>query len=559
MHLKISYQKIISLLFFFCLVVTINAQTKSWKSSVVGDEIICQINNPSVQLTDFMGRCITVIYLENLGFEKIGTNSNNADVNWLLEQGYRVIELDYIGHENAISPKINEDIVAINDAVKSGSFCGLSNCSQYQTYVLFEGYRIKRNVAYFLDDPTVYNKPSQYTKGDSLYMDIVYPANADKKVPVILSFSYSNSYATYDGNKQKLTDANKHLRLHLGYTLAGFNDSFLEGAPATEMAWAIADHPKYCPWGSGKPVGGTNDTYKSYQANPDAGQKVKSAVRTLRSMSDALGLSGEIGIYGFSRGSDAGSMAIGDKADPIYDNAGLHQDVSDDVQAAVLGPGVFDFTQIYNTLNDGDDNLELRCPWAWGSLDANYDEWKTKGAAYLVETSKTAPVLFFYNTDDSHYYQDQIAYLKAKLKSLRVPVDSIVNHGTGHSVPQSAEYLQKMYDFLAKYLNDTTQTGFYEIKEINNHLNKIHLEVFPNPVDTNFQLQFTLSEPIELNIEVCNMAGSVIFRTTKNYLVPGHIIESIPFSSSEIPNGMYNIRVLSDKYYGNVNFLKSNG
>lgn len=441
-------------LFIFLTVLTASAGagTGSWRSRVTGGEINWTSTEPCKPLKDAARNHLTVVYLENLNFRKIGRNSNARNVRWLLSQGYRVIELNYRKHPKALSPEINADIVAINDSIASGSFCGYRNCSRYQSYVLFEGYRIERNVPYFKDDPGVYNTPAEYTEGDSLHMDIVYPANPAVAVPVILSFSYSNSYATYDPQKKQLTDVNKDQRLNLAYSLAGFNDSFLEGAPANGIAWAIADHPKYCPWGKGKPAGGANDTYKSFETNPDAVQKVKSAVRTLREEGERLKLSGKIGIFGFSRGSTAGSLAVGDRKVAEFENTGFHIGSSDEVQAAALGPGVFDYTQIYNFPADGDSNLETRCVWAWGPMKENYDKWQSMGAAYLVQSRATAPVFFFYNTDDEPYYQDQIAHFKRKLESVGVPTSVLSDYGRGHSVPQTAGSLKKMYAFFIQYL-----------------------------------------------------------------------------------------------------------
>lgn len=440
-------------LFLSLLSLTSWAASGKWTSITTGTEINYTIKEPTTPILDYSGKHITVVYLENLGFKKLGRNSNATDVAWLLSQGYRIIELNYDKNSKAVSPNINEDIIAINDAIAAGSFCGLRDCSLNQSYVLFEGYRIARNIPYFKDNPGVYNTPAEYTTGDMLHMDIIYPANTKKKVPLILSFSYSNSHATYDSKKGMLTDANKDQRLYLPYSLAGFNDSVLEGSPANGMAWAIADHPKYCPWGKGKPINGANDSYKSYQANPDTAQKVKSAIRTIRAMESQLGLSGKIGIYGFSRGSTAGSMAVGDKVVPEIENAGFNLGFPDDIQAAALGPGVFDYTQIYNTLNDGDSNLEMLCPKVWGPLESNRDLWQTMGSSYLVATLATAPVLFFYNTDDDLYYQDQIKHLKTKLDSLHVPTDTLVNYGTGHAIPQTSTSLTKLYTFFKQYLN----------------------------------------------------------------------------------------------------------
>ena len=416
---------------FFVSVGDLFAVTGNWSSVVAGGNIDYTATEAVVPAKDAGGKFATVVYLENLGFDKIGGNSNAEDVAWLLSKGYRVIELDYAKNTNAVSPKINNDIIAINDAISSGAFCDFSDCSMINSYVLMEGYRIKRNVPYFVDDPFVYYYAPAVK--DSLYMDIIYPANASVKVPTVLSFSYSNSYAN-----------NIHQRLFLGYTLAMFDDSFLEGAPASGMAWAIDDHPKYAPWGY--------DDTKSFEVNPDAAQKVKSAIRTLRVLSEELGLSNDIGIYGFSRGSDAGSMAVGDKTDETVDNAGFNIGVSDDIQAAALGSGVFDFTQIYNASGDGDANLERLCPELWGDLDKKYDLWYSMGAAYFVETEASAPTMFFFNENDADYYMDQRKHFKKKLEDLGVPTDSVLNYSSGHAVPATEESLAKLYSFFKQYL-----------------------------------------------------------------------------------------------------------
>lgn len=447
------YLKMLHIMIFTGITLHGFASTGTWRSTVTGKDIAYQIIEAKSPLKDVHGNFTTIVYLQNLGFQKLGKNSNSEDINWLSAQGYRVITLDYAKHPKAVKTTINKDIIAINKALASRSFCDLNNCSVSQSYILFEGYRIKRNIPYFKDNPTVYNTPIQYTEGDTLKMDVIYPANSPNKIAVILSFSYSNSSATWDEKKSQLINDNKNLRTFLPYTFAGFNDTFLEGAPAHDFAWAIADHPKYCPWGSGKPKNGKNDTYKSFQDNPDTAQKIKSAIRTLRSLSDSLNLTGKIGVYGFSRGASAGAMAIGDKSVYEFEIAGFHLNTSDDVQAAALGPGVFDYTIIYNEKNDGDSNLETRCPWVWGDLQNNRHLWKTKGAAYLVESNKTAPVLFFYNTDDASYYQEQVAYLKTKLESLKIETDSLVNYGTGHAVPQTPDALNKLYIFFGKHLN----------------------------------------------------------------------------------------------------------
>ncbi|MDD4991949.1 MAG: hypothetical protein PHR83_06940 [Paludibacter sp.] len=483
------------------LSVTTNAATGNWASAATGGNIVYTTTDPSTPVKDYAGKYLTVVYLENLGIKKIGQNTNATDVSWLLSKGYRVIELNYANHTNAVSPALNADIIAINDAIAAGSFCGLTTCSVYKSYVLFEGYRIARDVSYFKDEPTIYNYSTTYTVGDSLHMDIVYPANASVSVPVVLSFSYSNSYPG---------DANKDQRFNMGNTLAGFNDSFLEGSPANGIAWAIADHPKYCPWGNGKPLNATNNkAYASYETNPDAAQKVKSAIRTLRALGSGLGLSGKIGIYGFSRGSTAGSMAVGDRTVAAFENTGLYIGTSDDVQVAALGSGVFDYTQIYNTAESDIGALTTNCPSAWGTLAANYDLWQSQGSYYLAQTSTSAPVIFFYNTDDALYYQDQIKHFKAKLDSLGVPTAAITNYGTGHAVPQTSGPLTSVYSFFKQYLTPpSVATALNDVS-----LSFTELQLFPNPATDKVKLTFSIPTAGKVNIALYNLSGIELSKT----------------------------------------------
>ena len=521
------------------------AATGNWTSITTGGSIAYKTTDPSAPAKDVTGNYLTVVYLENLGFNKIGQNTNASDVEWLLSKGYRVIELNYTKNTKAVTPTINADIIAINDAIAAGSFCGLSNCSKNRSYVLCEGYRIARDVSYFKDDPTIYNYPSTYTVGDSLYMDIIYPANASVTVPVVLSFSYSNSWGG--------GETNKHQRLNLGNTLAGFNDSFLEGAPANGIAWAIADHPKYCDWGQGKPVGGANKTYASYETNPDAAQKVKSAIRTLRALGTGLGLSGKIGIYGFSRGSTAGSMAVGDRSVANYENAGLHIGTSDDVQVAALGSGVFDYTQIYNTAESDIGNLTTNCPLAWGPLASNQALWESQGSSYLVQTSASAPVIFFYNTTDASYYQHQITQFKAKLDGLGVTTASIINYGTGHAVPQTNAPLTTIYNFFNQYLTPPSVTTGIKTPLKSTDL---MIALSPNPANDVVHLTFNQTNSGKVQIELCNLSGVILYKTEKQDNQIGLQDETIQLDKLNLPQGIYFIKVNTNGMEGINKFIK---
>ena len=159
------------------VVTAMMAATGTWHSTATDSNLTYTTLSPTgTAAKDVDGKAMTVVYLENLGFQKIGQNSNAEDVAWLRSEGYQVIELDYGHHEKAVSPTLNADIIAINSSLQSGKFCGC-NCSPSRSYILMEGYRIQRDIAYYHDDPTVYNYPDVYkdSEGDWLYLDLVYP------------------------------------------------------------------------------------------------------------------------------------------------------------------------------------------------------------------------------------------------------------------------------------------------------------------------------------------------------------------------------------------------
>ena len=438
------------------------AATGKWNSHVTGTSIDYTVSQPTgTAATDQSGKPMTVVYLENLGFQKTGQVSNADNVAWLRQQGWQVIELDYGHSDKAVSPVLNKDIIAINSSLQGGKFCG-QTCSAWRSYILMEGYRIHRDISYYHDDPTVYNYPDAYqaTTGDSLYLDLVYPANPSSPVPVLVTFSYSNSFAT--ASNGQLTDANKHQRMYLPYFWGAFNDSFVEGASAVGFAWAVCDHPKYCDWGQGKFTGGGNKSLGAIEVNPDAARKVKSAIRTVRGMGRTLGLSGEVVVTGFSRGSTAAALAVGDGSIEAFEDAsrGRFADESSQVQCAVLGSGMFDYQSALTSSNEYTRMsayvLKMGTPW------------EQQGALATIQTSASAPTLFYHNTDDFYadknkdpqgLYATQAQLMKTKLENLGVVTETLTDYSTGHAVPQSQTDLQRMYDFMLSHVATPTGIG----------------------------------------------------------------------------------------------------
>ena len=65
------------------------AATGTWHSTTTDSNITYTASSPTgTAAKDVNGKAMTVVYLENLGFQKIGQNSNADDVAWLRSRGY---------------------------------------------------------------------------------------------------------------------------------------------------------------------------------------------------------------------------------------------------------------------------------------------------------------------------------------------------------------------------------------------------------------------------------------------------------------------------------------
>jgi hypothetical protein len=248
-------------------------------------------------------------------------------------------------------------------------------------------------------------------------------------------------------------------------------------------------------------------------------------------------------------------MAVGDRLVTDFENAGLYTGTSDTVQVAALGSGVFDYTQIYNTAESVDvGSLTTYCPLAWGTLAVNNALWQSQGSYYLARTAASAPVIFFYNTDDAAYYQDQIKHFKAKLDSLGVTTSVITNYGTGHAVPQTSGPLTTVYNFFNRYLtpssvltgiNDPVATGM-----------DMSLTLSPNPATDNVKLSFSLSKACKIQIVLFNLSGIVLSETEKHYDGSGVQSETIHLNELNLPAGIYFVKVTGVGIQGIKKFMK---
>lgn len=418
---------------FLCMGLNQGAQAVSWTSAATGGGVTVTVTEPNPTVST----PALVVYLKNLSCERIGQEPDAPILADFTANGYRVAVVDYAGHANATAPFLNADVLKIRTEIGSGAFPGSTGLSatKNKCYILCEGYRLMRNVPYYLNDPTVYNGSDS---GAELHMDIAYPSQPSRAVPIVLEFSTSNSYA---GNEDD--------RMRNDYAFTGTRDTILEGAPGAGIAWAMADHPKYRAWGS-------PTLYSGFEVNPDTIKKVRSCVRVLREVGAPLGLSGNIAVHGFSRGASAGSMAAGDLAVAEIDSAGYSTALSSRVQAVLLGSGIYDFSHSGGTTTGDPAGTQVdiysRFVTAWGSTAANLSLWQSEGALFYMATAATAPIFLSYNTDDGTFYPYQAQLMEAKLTSLGVPHTVATGTG-GHKVTTDATTLRAIYEFFNAHTN----------------------------------------------------------------------------------------------------------
>ena len=350
----------------------------SWTSAATGGAITATVIEPN----PVVATPALIVYLKNLSCERIGQEPDASIIASFTTNGYRVVTLDYANHVKATSPFLNADVLKIRQDIGSGAFPGANglNAAKNQCYILCEGYRLLRNVPYYLNDRTVYNGAE--TTNVELRMDIAYPSQPSRGVPTVLEFSCANSY---QGNADD--------RMDNGNAFLSINDTILEGAPAAGIAWAMADHPKFQQWGQPKSGGFYSP---SFELNPDTIKKVRSSVRVLREVGATLGLSGNIALHGFSRGASAGSMGVGDLAVPAIDSAGYSTSLSGRPQAVLLGSGIYDYSHSGGTTTGDPVGTQVdiynNFVTAWGATATNLLMWQTEGALYYMATAASTPI-----------------------------------------------------------------------------------------------------------------------------------------------------------------------
>ena len=281
-----------------------------------------------------------ILYVIGANTERIGTESDASIVQSMLDRGYIVVALDYRNHVKAVTPDLDWSVQGIRVNINSGAYLDGAAYASGINYVVPSGYNITLDEQYWSIDKhgadgslqrivDIWNSDFKSVKGDStitypdgqtkkvsevtantiydcvkpdgtpidldLRMDLIYPTNPAKEVPVMTLMSSSE---TRVGSWTNAT------RPHLsGFLFSGYAGVIFDYA-YTPMA--RNDHYGYF---DGNTTAGhvTGDNYTYSMAVFNSSKSDTAAIRKIRWLADNEPETykfdvNKIGVYGNSKG-----------------------------------------------------------------------------------------------------------------------------------------------------------------------------------------------------------------------------------------------------------------
>lgn len=362
----------------------------SWRSEVTGADLPAEVIAPAAT-----GRTLpTVIYLKNLSIPRQGRDSDGLIIRRLTERGCLVVTLDYAHHPDAVSPKLNLDLLKLRRDIadrKQRSFLLDQPIDVDRLFIIPEGFTLTRDIEFARDGERV------------LAMDVIHPSNPAEQVPLLMEITCDNV------NRMG------------SFSLLYCRDTLLEGAALAGFTAAMVDHPVRPPYK------GIDDPM------PEALERASAAVDRLRGLAAELGHSGRIGAIGFSRGGPFAAMLAG----------------RGEVGAALVHGNRYDYLDLLPT-----DPMLPRFAKAWGSPEENPEAWRRHGAvAYL--TDRPSPMYLSTSDTESSEYRHGLRRFAELLKARGVEHTYIESaDGRGHTVTTDPVALEAIYAFFRKHLAD---------------------------------------------------------------------------------------------------------
>jgi hypothetical protein len=346
-----------------------------------------------------------VIYLENLAAPRMGTESDEHILQDFLNQGCRVLTLDYAHDPKARVPYLNQDLFELRKAVQGKTLLPGREIDPAHVFIIPSGSRLLRDVLYYRDPDRM------------LGMDIIYPSKPVQPVGAVIEFSCDN--VNRMGNA----------------SLTICSDTILDGEASEGLAVAMADHPVKAP-------------YKGLDPMPQCAFKIKAAVRTLRAERNSLGLNGKIAPVGFSRGSGMALMLVTTMGIKEFEGYGGNTNCSSDVQGAVVMSGRFTYLDILPN-----DHMIPRYNQVWGERASHLDFWRREGAMDYL-TQPTLPLFLTINCSEGPDAQHQMTVLRQRLAALGSDeIFMMDRQPRGHKVTLVPGLLSEINAYLKRCVN----------------------------------------------------------------------------------------------------------
>jgi len=378
-------------------------------SPATGDIVNGKVLVPPKPAPSADGRIPLVVYLTNLSILRLGQEPNDSIIQDLLNAGNLVLVLDYAKNPAAVSPSLNADMLELRQEIggKKKTLLTEYNVDANHVFILVEGFRLLRDVEFARDNSRI------------LAMDIQYPSNPVHPVPALMEITCDNT------NRMSC------------YSLLYCHDTLTDGGMAAGFAVAMIDHPVPPPYK------GIDDP------EPQLIYRLKAAVRTLRFTGRQLGLTGQIGAIGFSRGGPMAALLAVTGGRTDLEGPGYHPDVSSRIQAALIHGCRYDYANL-----DSDDPMLKRFEKAWGTRDQNPAYWDQHGAADYL-TKDAAPMFLDTSDAESKEYRDQLALFDQELTHAGIEHHYQLDvDGRGHHVTTDPKTLAAIYAFFHQHLDN---------------------------------------------------------------------------------------------------------
>jgi dienelactone hydrolase len=385
--------------------------TRSWQCGLLNQHLPARLFVPHKDAPGAGrgGKRSAIIYLTGLPQPRIGKEPDNAIIADFVKQGFLVLTIDFGKEPNIVAPQINADLRNLRYHVERNPKLFRPHVVDLdRVYILPEGYRLERGVVF-------------WDQGGTWRMDVRYPSQAVRPVPVLIQNPVDNAHRMNNKNIWQWNDMIAECGLTRGYAAVQIDN----------------------------PV----KRYQGVDPMPDVAVRLKAAIRTLRANAENWNLDAKhVALMGFSRGSgQAGVAALSDGIKRF--EKGPHLDQSSRVQAVVLHAGRMDHLGLLEHC----EQMAKFYRWKLGDPKKNRERWEACSAITYV--TKDDPPTFLCVGSDDWYRTEQIKRLAAAMKKAGATHELAVVTGMRHSVVNDVKVLGRIYDFLDQHLKPATKSA----------------------------------------------------------------------------------------------------